>query len=112
MGMDKSPFTLTPAAASRICELVAAEPDKIGLRLSVEGGGCSGFQYAFELEKSADSNDCRIELNGALLLIDSTSLDLLKGSSLDYVSELSGSYFHVANPNVASRCGCGNSFSL
>ena len=110
--MNNSLFTLTPAAASRICELVAGEPDKIGLRLSVEGGGCSGFQYAFELDKSADSNDSRIELNGALLLIDSTSLDLLKGGSLDYVNELGGSYFHVKNPNVASRCGCGNSFSL
>lgn len=110
--MDNSPFTLTPAAASRICELVAGEPDKIGLRLSVEGGGCSGFQYSFKLEKSALSDDFQVKQSEALLLIDPTSFDLLTGSSLDYVSELGGSYFQVINPNAASRCGCGNSFSL
>ena len=103
-------FSLTAQAAARINELAKAE-GAAALRIAVLGGGCSGFQYEFSLTKAAETDDVRIELNGAAVLIDPASLEFLKGGQLDYVDELGGSYFSIKNPNATSRCGCGNSFS-
>ncbi|RZJ36833.1 MAG: iron-sulfur cluster assembly accessory protein, partial [Brevundimonas sp.] len=82
------------------------------LRVAVDGGGCSGFQYRFELVETADADDLRIEADGQAALIDPVSLPFLTGSVVDYVDELSGSQFVVRNPNAASSCGCGVSFSI
>jgi len=104
-------FTFTPNAGKRIAEMATAE-GALALRVAVNGGGCSGFQYEFSLAKAPEGDDVLIDAHGAKVLIDPTSLDLLKGSQLDYINELSGSYFSVSNPNATSSCGCGNSFSL
>lgn len=104
-------FTFTANAAKRIAEMTAAE-GALALRVAVNGGGCSGFQYEFSLAKAPEAEDVTIEAHGAKVLIDPTSLDLLKGSQLDYIDELGGSYFNISNPNATSSCGCGNSFSL
>ncbi len=104
-------FTFTPNAGKQIAEMAAAE-GALALRVAVNGGGCSGFQYEFTLVKAPEDDDVLIDAHGAKVLIDPTSLDLLKGSQLDYINELSGSYFSVSNPNATSSCGCGNSFSL
>ena len=82
------------------------------LRLAVEGGGCSGFQYQFDLVDEAQSDDLRIERDGAAALVDVISLALLKGSEIDWVDELAGAEFRVRNPNAKSSCGCGVSFSI
>lgn len=104
-------FTFTAAAAARIAELATAE-GALALRVAVLGGGCSGFQYEFTLAKAPESGDAEITAHGATVFIDPTSLDLLKGSQLDYTDNLGGSYFSINNPNATSSCGCGNSFSL
>ena len=102
---------LTEAAASRV-RLIA---DKQGrapmLRLSVDGGGCAGFSYKFALGEPEDG-DARTDTDGVTLLVDPVSLDLLDGSEVDYVEELGGAAFKVKNPNAASGCGCGSSFSV
>jgi iron-sulfur cluster assembly accessory protein len=82
------------------------------LRVAVEGGGCSGFQYQFDLVDAAESDDYRIERNGAAALVDVVSMALLKGSEIDFVDELAGAEFRVRNPNAKSSCGCGVSFSI
>ena len=82
------------------------------LRVSVDGGGCSGFQYNFDLVEAAESDDHRIERDGAAALIDDVSLPFLKGSEIDFVDELVGAQFKIANPNARSSCGCGVSFSI
>ena len=82
------------------------------MRVAVLGGGCSGFQYDFSFDEQHGEDDLVIERDGALVVIDSTSLELLKGSELDYVEEMVGSSFQVKNPNASSSCGCGNSFSV
>jgi len=105
-----SAFSLTPAAAARI-KALATQQNAAGLRVSVLGGGCSGFQYEFELVSHANPEDLNVERDGAQVLIDPDSLDLLLGGELDFVDDLSGSYFKISNPNATSRCGCGNSFS-
>ena len=82
------------------------------LRVGVEAGGCSGFQYQFDLIDAADGDDLRIELDGAAAVVDAISLALLKGSEIDYVDELAGAEFRIRNPNAKSSCGCGVSFSI
>ncbi len=101
-------FTVSDRAATRIAELVSAG----ALRVAVLAGGCSGFQYKFEVDENAQPDDLVIERDGARVLIDPVSLDLLGGAVLDYTDELMGSHFTVRNPNAASSCGCGTSFSL
>lgn len=103
---------VTDRAASRIREILAAEPGKRALRVSVNGGGCSGFQYGFELEDMRNDDDLVIERNGATVLIDSTSLVYLSGSQIDFVDDLIGQAFKITNPNATSSCGCGTSFSI
>ena len=103
---------VTERAVSRIKEILAIEPGKSALRVSVNGGGCSGFQYGFELEDMRNDDDLVIERNGATVLIDSTSLVYLSGSQIDFVDDLIGQSFRISNPNATSSCGCGTSFSI
>jgi iron-sulfur cluster insertion protein len=105
-------FGLTERAAARIAEIVAAEGHAAALRVAVLAGGCSGFQYRFELDAAPQDDDLVIERAGAKVLVDPASLDLLAGSELDYTDELMGSHFAVRNPNAKSACGCGTSFSV
>jgi iron-sulfur cluster insertion protein len=105
-------FAMTDRAASRIAEIVAAEGRPAALRVSVLAGGCSGFQYRFELDEAPQPDDLVIERGGARVLVDPASLDLLAGAELDYADELMGSYFAIRNPNATSACGCGTSFSV
>ena len=105
-------FGLTERAAARIAEIVAADGRQAALRVAVLAGGCSGFQYRFELDADAQPDDIVIERNGARVLLDPASLDLLGGAELDYADELMGSHFTVRNPNATSSCGCGTSFSI
>lgn len=99
-------------AANRIGQILKAEPAGTMLRVSVEGGGCSGFQYKFDMEREKADDDLVIERNGAVVLIDSVSSQYLAGSEIDFVDDLIGSSFRINNPNAASSCGCGTSFSL
>ena len=103
---------LSAAAASRIKSVVAAEPAGAGLRVAVEGGGCSGFQYEIAVAPSANADDLVIERDGAKLFVDPVSLPFLLGSEVDWVEELIGASFKVKNPNAKSSCGCGVSFSV
>jgi iron-sulfur cluster assembly accessory protein len=104
-------LTITDRAANRIREIASAAPDQ-ALRVAVLGGGCSGFQYAFSLTAERDRDDLEFTRGGARVLVDSTSLPFLKGSTLDYVDDLMGQSFRVQNPQAKSSCGCGTSFSL
>ncbi len=110
--MTLSNLTLSPSAAQRIHAIGKAEGKALMLRVAVEGGGCSGFQYQFDLVEDAEPNDFRIERDGAAAVIDEMSLVLLKGSEIDFVDELAGAEFRVHNPNAKSSCGCGVSFSI
>ena len=105
-------ISLTPRAARRIKEIVAAEPGKSVLRVSVAGGGCSGFQYEFGLEEGKEADDLTIERDGATVVIDSVSLPYLLGSEIDFVDDLIGAQFRIQNPNATASCGCGTSFSI
>jgi iron-sulfur cluster insertion protein len=104
--------TLSPAAAQRIRAIAEREGRPMMLRVAVEGGGCSGFQYQFDLVEAAEDDDLKIERDGAAALVDEVSLVLLKGSEIDYVDELAGAEFRIRNPNAKSSCGCGVSFSI
>jgi iron-sulfur cluster assembly accessory protein len=103
---------LTARAARRIAENVAGEPKTPWLRVSVEGGGCSGFQYKFDLVDDRAADDLVIEKGGAKVLIDPVSLGFLAGSQIDFVDELIGASFKINNPQATASCGCGTSFSL
>ncbi|MDX2265820.1 MAG: iron-sulfur cluster assembly accessory protein [Hyphomicrobiales bacterium] len=103
--------SLTDRAAARIAEIVSGEPGGV-MRVRVKGGGCSGFQYEFDIVRARESDDLVLEKGGATVLIDSVSLPLLEGSEIDFVDDLIGASFQVRNPNATSSCGCGVSFSL
>ena len=103
---------LTPSAAARVAAIAAKQGKPAILRLSVDGGGCSGFQYRFELVEAAEDDDLRIQADGQTALIDPVSVPFLKNSEIAYVDELAGAQFVVRNPNAASSCGCGVSFSI
>jgi iron-sulfur cluster assembly accessory protein len=105
-------FAVTDRAAARIAEIAAADGNEKALRVSVLAGGCSGFQYRFELDKDVQPDDLIIEKANARVLVDPSSLDLLAGAELDFTEALMGSYFAVKNPNATSSCGCGTSFSV
>lgn len=105
-------LTLTPAAAQRIAAIAQKQTKPAILRLSVEGGGCSGFQYKFEMAEGPDSGDVVSETDGVKLLVDPVSLDLVGGSVVDFVESLGGAAFRVENPNAAAGCGCGSSFGI
>jgi iron-sulfur cluster assembly accessory protein len=106
------PVTVSARAAKKIAEIIAAEGKPTMLRLAVTGGGCSGFQYNFDLDDTRAEDDLVIEEGGIKVLIDSTSLEFLKGAEIDYVDDLIGASFKVNNPNATSSCGCGTSFSV
>ena len=110
--MSLQPVVLTPAAARRLHELAASEGRPLMLRVAVEGGGCSGFQYRFELVEGGGPDDIRVERDGATALVDDVSMPFLAGSQIDFVDELVGAQFKVTNPNAQSSCGCGVSFSI
>ena len=118
---DQTPPAETPPvdvaisanAARRIAELRAAEDnDDLMLRVTVSGGGCSGFQYGFAFDDKVNDDDRVFERDGVRVVVDSVSLDFVAGAELDYVEELIGAYFAVNNPNATSSCGCGTSFSI
>ena len=99
-------------AARRIGEILQKEPPGSMLRVSVEGGGCSGFQYKFDVERDIADDDLIIDRNGAVVLIDPLSLKYMDGAEIDFVDDLIGASFKVANPNATASCGCGTSFSI
>ena len=104
--------TVSETAARRIGEILSREPQGSKLRVSVEGGGCSGFQYKFDVERDQAPDDIVIARDGAVVLIDPVSLGYLAGSQIDFVDDLIGAAFKINNPNVTSSCGCGTSFAL
>jgi iron-sulfur cluster assembly accessory protein len=110
--MTEDLVTLTDSAARRIAEIVAEETCNKLLRVSVEGGGCSGFQYRFDLVAESDPDDLLIERDGARVVIDPVSMTYLSGSEIDFVDDLIGASFKVNNPNATAGCGCGTSFSI
>ena len=110
--MTTTEISLSPAAAQRIRAIGEAEGRDVMLRVAVEGGGCSGFQYQFDLVDTAEPDDLRVERDGAAALVDEMSMVMLKGSEIDFVDELAGAEFRVRNPNAKSSCGCGVSFSI
>ena len=103
---------LTAKAAGRIGEILRREPPGAMLRVSVEGGGCSGFQYKFDIERAQSVDDLVITRDGATVLIDQVSLGYLDGSEIDFVDDLIGASFRVNNPQATASCGCGTSFSI
>ncbi len=103
---------VTERAAKRIAKILTTEPPGSMLRVAVNGGGCSGFQYAFEIEKQIGPDDVMIEKDGVVVLIDTISMDFLKGARIDFVDDLIGQSFKIENPNATASCGCGTSFSL
>lgn len=103
---------LSSSAAARVAAIAAKQGKPAILRLSVEGGGCSGFQYKFGLAEASEGDDLVVETAGTLLVVDPVSLDLVAGSTVDFVESLGGSAFQVTNPNAASGCGCGSSFAV
>ncbi len=105
-------MTLSPSAAARVALIASKQGKPAILRLAVEGGGCSGFQYKFGLADAPEADDLVIERDGVRLLVDAVSLDLIAGSTVDYVESLGGAAFKVENPQAASGCGCGSSFSI
>lgn len=110
--MSEPAISLAPSAAARVATIAAKQAKPAILRLSVEGGGCSGFQYKFGLADAAEADDTVAETEGVKLLVDSVSLGLLEGSVVEYVESLGGAAFRVTNPQAASGCGCGSSFAI
>jgi len=110
--LTQNDIALTPAAAARVAAIASKQARPAILRLSVEGGGCSGFQYKFGLAEGAEPEDTIAETDGVRLVVDAISLDLVRGAQVDFIDNLGGAHFAVTNPNAASGCGCGTSFSV
>ena len=109
---DAPDITLSPSAAQRVAAIAARQGKPAMLRLSVDGGGCAGFQYVFGLADAVAEDDVTAMRDGVTLVVDSVSLDLVRGAMVDYVESLGGAAFKVENPQAASGCGCGSSFSI
>lgn len=109
---EAAAIELTPAAAARVATIATKQGKAPILRLSVEGGGCAGFQYRFGLADGVESDDTIAQQGGVTLVVDEVSLDLVRGSAVDFVESLGGAAFQVRNPQAASGCGCGTSFSI
>ena len=103
---------ITPSAAARVAAIAAKQGKPAILRLAGGGGGCSGFKYRFGLADQIDAEDVSVERDGVTLVVDDVSLDLVRGSAVDFVSDLGGAAFKVTNPNATAGCGCGTSFSV
>lgn len=109
---ETAQIQLTPAAAARVAAIAQRQGKAPILRLAVDGGGCAGFQYRFGLAEGIESDDVAAVRDGVTLVVDEVSLDLVRGSAVDFVESLGGASFQVTNPNAASGCGCGTSFSI
>ena len=105
-------ITLTQTAADRIKAILAKQSDATMLRVSVDGGGCSGFSYKFDFETAANADDLIVERDGAKVAVDEMSLEFLDGSEIDFSTDLIGAAFKINNPNATASCGCGTSFSI
>ena len=110
--MSDPEITLTENAARRVASIAERQSKPAVLRLAVDGGGCAGFTYRFDLADGADADDTVAETDGVKLVVDPMSLELVKGSAVDFVEDLGGAAFKVTNPNAQSGCGCGSSFSV
>ncbi len=112
--MDTTTYdvSISQRAAKRIARILADEPGGTALRISVSGGGCSGFQYGFDLDAERAPDDLIVERDGATVLIDSVSLPYIGGSEIDFIDDLIGQSFQINNPNATASCGCGTSFSI
>ncbi len=110
--MTEPQITLTTSAAKRVAWIASRQDKPAILRLAVDGGGCAGFTYKFELAPEAEAGDEVAETEGVRLVVDPLSLELVKGSAVDFVEDLGGAAFKVTNPNAQSGCGCGSSFSV
>ena len=110
--MTSAPLTLSPSAAARVAAIATKQAKPAILRLAVEGGGCSGFQYKFELADAPEADDSIAETAGVRLVIDPMSLELVAGCVVDYVESLGGAAFRVDNPQATAGCGCGSSFAI
>ena len=110
--MTQAAVTLSPAAARRLHAISAVEGHAVMLRVAVEGGGCSGFQYKFDVERAQADDDMVIARDSAVVLVDPASVPFLAGSEVDFVDDLIGASFRVNNPNATASCGCGTSFSV
>ena len=110
--MSLKPVILADSAARRLAELSKAEGKALMLRVAVDGGGCSGFQYRLDLVETAEPDDVRIEYDGQTALVDDVSMPFLAGSEIQFVDELLGAQFKIVNPNAVANCGCGVSFSI
>ena len=110
--MSEPSITLSERAVRRIAEMLKAEAAPALFRVSVEGGGCSGFQYRFDVVKEGAADDLLVERDGARVVVDPVSLGFVQGSEIDFVDDLIGAQFKVNNPNVTAACGCGTSFSI
>jgi iron-sulfur cluster insertion protein len=110
---DTPQFLVSETAATRIASLLKTEPDGSRLRISVEGGGCSGFQYHFDFDSTTPATDDHVfSENGVEVVIDDLSLSFIGGGMIDFVDKLGASYFQITNPNSTASCGCGNSFAV
>lgn len=107
-----SDIALSPSAAARVAAIAQRQEKPAILRLSVDGGGCAGFTYRFELAQAVEADDAVAKEDGVTLVVDPVTLDLVRGSTVDFVESLGGAAFQVTNPNAASGCGCGTSFSI
>ena len=113
LAVAEKALSLTESAAARVAALIKGEGNPaLMLRVSVSGGGCSGFQYGFNLDEAKTNEDLTFEHHGVTVVVDDTSLDLLAGSTIDYVEELVGAAFRITNPQASSTCGCGSSFAV
>ncbi len=110
--MTEGSLSVSASAARKIKEILATEPDKRLLRVSVLGGGCSGFSYKFDLDDTTDADDIVLERDGATVVVDATSAQYMEGAVIDFVDELIGASFKVKNPMATASCGCGTSFAI
>ena len=110
--LDKPPVTISSRAAKRIGEILAGEPEGSMLRISITGGGCSGFSYSFSFDDTRNVDDLFLEADNAKVLIDEVSLEYMLGSEIDFADDLIGQSFKIKNPLAKSSCGCGTSFSV
>jgi iron-sulfur cluster assembly accessory protein len=110
--VSEAEISLTESAARRVAWIAERQHKPAVLRLAVDGGGCAGFTYRFDLANGADADDAVAETDGVRLVVDPVSLELVRGSAVDFVEDLGGAAFRVTNPNAQSGCGCGSSFSV
>lgn len=109
---ETTPVTVSARAAKKIAAILGKEAEGAMLRVAVEGGGCSGFQYQFDIVKDREDDDLVLDANGYSVLVDSVSVEYMTGSEIDFSDELIGAAFKINNPNATASCGCGTSFSL